>query len=101
MMQFITPAIVMTGLIVAASEAPADVTFAPPVVIDTPGATADLLVLDLDGDSDLDIASLEVDFNLGGGLALRMVNVALNDGSAGFPTLTSFSSSPCWRIGVT
>ncbi len=90
MMQYIKPAIVMTGLVVAASEAPAEVTFAPPALIDTPGATADLLVLDLDGDGDLDIASLEVDFNFAAGLATGMVNVALNDGSAGFATPTSF-----------
>ncbi len=91
MMQYIKPAILMTGLIVAVSEAPAEVIFAPSVVIDTPGATADILVLDLDGDGDLDIASLSVDFNFGRGEALGMVNVALNDGMAGFPTFTSFA----------
>ena len=91
MMQYIKPAILMTGLIVAVSEAPAEVIFAPPVGIDTPGATADILILDLDGDGDLDIASLSVDFNFGRGEALGMVNVALNDGMAGFPTFTSFA----------
>ena len=90
MMQYIKPAILTTGLIIAVSETTADVTFAPPVVIDTPGATADLLVSDLDGDGDLDIASLEVDFNFAAGSATGMVNVALNDGSGAFPTTTSF-----------
>ncbi len=90
MMHYIKPAILMTGLIVAVSEAPAEVTFAPPVLLDTPGATADIIVLDLDGDGHLDIASLEVDFNFADGLATGMVNVALNDGSAGFPAPTSF-----------
>jgi hypothetical protein len=89
-MQHIKPALFVTGVIVVVAESQAQVTFAPPAVIDTPGATADLLVVDLDGDGDLDIASLEVEFNFGGGLALGMVNVALNDGSAGFPTFTSF-----------
>ena len=90
MMHYIKQAFLVTSLTFAVSEAAADVTFEPPRVIETPGATADILVLDLDGDGDLDIASLAVDFNIGGGLALGMVNVALNDGSGGFPTPTSF-----------
>ena len=90
MMPCIRPAIFLIGVVFVISEAAADVTFTRPTVIETPGATADILVLDLDGDGDLDIASLEVEFNFATGEATGMVNVALNDGAAGFSTLATY-----------
>ena len=89
-MPCIQPTVFLIGLVSVISEAAADVTFTRPTVIETPGAIADILVLDLDGDGDLDIASLEVDFNFATGEATGMVNVALNDGAAGFSTLATY-----------
>jgi hypothetical protein len=89
-MPYLKPALFVTCLTFAVSEASAEVTFSPPAVIETPGATADILMVDLDDDGDLDIASLEVEFVFEIGEATGLVNVALNDGAGGFSAPATF-----------
>ncbi len=66
-------------LSMAVRPAAAEVTFAPEVLIESPGGTVDIAVVDLDGDQDLDIAALEGLFS--GNI---FVNVLRNDGRGGF-----------------
>ena len=66
----------------AASLTAADVTFGPEAVIETPGGVIDIVVVDLDGDTDLDVATLEA--VPGGAEVGAIINVALNDGSGTF-----------------
>ncbi len=64
-----------------ASPAAAELTFGPEAVIETPGGVIDIVLADLDGDNDLDIASLEG--TIGAGMP-NFINVLLNDGTGAF-----------------
>lgn len=91
-----TPAAVFLSLLLAPCTFGGEIRFAGEQSIDTPGATADIELVDLDGDNDLDIVTLEVSFRFAVGLAdgfLTMIENA-GDGTIGRVETLSLGSSP-------